>query len=461
MKRIALISMLAAGSLAGQALKLPAFEKRTLPNGATLILAPGSDVPLTTIRLIFRGGSEADPRGKAGVAALTASSLRRGTASRSYDQISSELDSLGTILSGSATPQSSVVVADFLSANTGPSIAILEDVVARPAFPEAEIRKVLSESLDRAKSAKDNPGNAIGYYHEAFFFGPEHPYGQVSDEVTIGRITRDDIAAYHKRMYVGKNLVAVVTGSFDPRDLGPKVAALAGALPAGEPYVWANPAPPKFAESRLLLIDKPDATQTYFHIAMPGISRTHPDRAAMTLVNTLFGGRFTSMLNDALRVSSGLTYGARSVVDRDRLTGSIYISTYTRTEMTAKAIDMSLDLLKQLREKGVSKEMLDSAKAYVKGSLPTQMLETSLQLADTLGDLEIFGQNRGEVDDLFSRLDAVSVEEANRVARKFFTLENLQFLLVGNAAKIKADVAKYSPKMKVVSVSEPGFSVAF
>ncbi|NWF83111.1 MAG: hypothetical protein HXY18_04695, partial [Bryobacteraceae bacterium] len=94
-------------------------------------------------------------------------------------------------------------------------------------------------------------------------------------------------------------------------------------------------------------------------------------------------------------------------------------------------------------------------------SLPTQMLETSLQLADTLGDLELFGQNRGEVDDLFSRLDAVSVEEANRVARKFYTLENLQFLLVGNAAKIKADAAKYSPKFKIVSVTEPGFSVAF
>ncbi len=461
MRRIVLISILAAAWLPAQALKLPPFEKRTLSNGATLILAPGSDVPLTTVRLIFRGGAEADPRGKAGVAALTAGLLRRGTASRSYEQISEQLDGLGTTLNGSVSPQSSVVVADFLSANTDASLAILEEVIIRPSFPEAEVRKVLSESLDRAKSAKDNPGNAIGYYHEAFFFGPEHPYGQVSDEVSIGRITRDEIVAYHKRMYTGKNLVAVVTGSFDPKAIGPKVAALAGALPAGEVYVWTKANPPQFGASRLLLIDKPDATQTYFHIAMPGINRTHPDRAAITLVNTLFGGRFTSMLNDALRVNSGLTYGARSAVDRDRLTGSIYITTYTRTDTTAKAIDMSLDLLKQLREKGVSKEMLDSAKAYVKGSLPTQMLETSLQLADTLGDLELFGQNRGEVDDLFSRLDGVSVEEANRVVKKFYTLDNLQFLLIGNAAKIKADVAGYSPQMKIVPITAPGFSVTF
>jgi predicted Zn-dependent peptidase len=452
---------MAASILAAQNLKLPRVEKQTLPNGATLLMAPGSDVPLTTVRLIFRGGSEADPQGKAGVAALTASLLRRGAGSRSYEQISEQLDGLGTTLSTSASRQDSVIVADFLSSNADASLAILGDVIVRPAFPEGEVKKVLSESLDRARSMKDNPGNAIRMYHDAFFFGADHPYGQVADEVAMARVTREDIAGYHKKIYTGKNLIAVVTGSFDLKELGPKIAALAGSLPAGEAYGWAKVNTPKFGESRLLLIDKPDATQTYFHIAMPGIERTHPDRAALLLVNTLFGGRFTSMLNDALRVNSGLTYGASSVVDRDRLTGGIYISSYTRTETTEKAMDMSLDLLKQLREKGISKEMLDSAKAYVKGALPTQLLETSLQLADTLGDLELFGQNRGEIDDMFSRLDSVSVEEANRVAKKFYASGNLQFLLVGNATKIKDVAAKYSPKMKVVAVTEPGFGVLF
>lgn len=461
MRRGVILGMALTAALAAQSLKLPHYEKQTLANGATLILAPGSDVPLTTVRMTFRGGAESDPKGKAGVAGLTAELLRRGAGARTYDQISEQLDGLGTTLSATTSAQASVITADFLSSNADASLAILGDVVARPAFPEGEVKKVLSQALDRAKSAKDNPGNAINLYQPAFFYGPEHPYGQVSDEVTVARIAREDIAAYHKRMYTGKNLIVVVTGQFDPKTLGPKVAAIAGSLPSGEAYGWAKAAAPRFAESRLLLVDKPDATQTYFHIAMPGIDRTHPDRAALTLVNTLFGGRFTSMLNDALRVNSGLTYGASSVVERNRLAGGIFISTYTRTESTEKAIDMSLDLLKQLREKGISKEMLDSAKAYVKGSLPTQMLETSLQLADTLSDLELFGQNRGEVDDLFSRLDAVSVEEANRVARKFYTSENLQFLLVGNAGKIKETAGKYAKKMKVVAVTEPGFGVVF
>mgnify|MGYP000660478415 CR=1 FL=1 len=460
MKRLAAF-LLVAASAAGQTLKLPAHERQVLPNGATLILAPGSDVPLTTVRVVFRGGAEADPQGKAGVAALTANLLRRGAGSLTYEQISEQLDGLGATLNASATPQSTVIAADFLTAAADPALAILADVLARPVFPEAEVKKVLAESVDRSKSAKDNPQAAIGLYLAPFFFGPGHPYGQVADEISFARITREDVLSYHKKMYTGKNAIAVAAGRFDPKALGPKIAAVVGSLPAGEAYSWKKADPPAFPESRLLLIDKPDATQTYFRIAMPGIDRNHPDRNALTLVNTLFGGRFTSMLNDALRVNSGVTYGANSIVERNRLPGAIYISTYTRTDTTAKAIDMSLVLLKQLREKGVSKEMLDSAKAYVKGSLPTQILETSLQVSDTLAELELFGQSRAEIEELFARLDAVSVEEANRAARKFYTLDNLQFLLIGNAARIKETAAKYARKMKVVPVTEPGFAPGF
>ncbi|MBL0160162.1 MAG: insulinase family protein [Bryobacterales bacterium] len=136
----------------------------------------------------------------------------------------------------------------------------------------------------------------------------------------------------------------------------------------------------------------------------------------------------------------------------------IFIDTYTRTETTEKAIDMALDVLKGLRANGISAEQLASAKAYIKGGFPTQRLETADQLADVIGDLEIFGLNKGEIDDLFSSIDAVTVERANAVVKKYFTDANLQFLLVGNASKIQDSVKKYAPKVKVIAVTAPGFS---
>ena len=197
----------------------------------------------------------------------------------------------------------------------------------------------------------------------------------------------------------------------------------------------------------------------YFTIALPGIRRGHPDRVGLWLVNTLFGERFTSMLNEALRVNSGLSYGARCGIQLDRLTGAITISSFTKNETTVQAIDLALTTLARLRDKGLDAAMLASAKKHVKGNFPIQALETDGQVAAILGDLELFGMNRGEIDDLFSRIDSVTLEKANALARTYFTGANPQFCLVGKAAEIEKSVAKYAPAMKVIPIGDPGFAV--
>jgi predicted Zn-dependent peptidase len=271
-------------------------------------------------------------------------------------------------------------------------------------------------------------------------------------------MTRAAIVEYAHRMFVGRNLIVIVSGDFDPAMAAGLVKSTFEPVPAGAAYEWAKAALP-LPGGRLLLVDKSDATQTYFRIAQPGISRTDPDRTALQLVNTLFGGRFTSMLNDALRVNSGLTYGASSIVDLHREPGALTISTYTRTETTEKAIDMALDVLKRLNTNGITAEQLASVKAYTKGLYPTSQLETADQVANLLGDIELFGLNRGEVDDLFSRIDAVTVERANAVAKKWYGQDKLTFVVLGNASKIRDTVKKYAPSVKEVSVKDPGFTV--
>ncbi len=140
----------------------------------------------------------------------------------------------------------------------------------------------------------------------------------------------------------------------------------------------------------------------------------------LTLINLVFGGRFTSMLNQELRVNTGLTYGVMSVVQQPRMPGSIFITSYTKTDTTAKAIDLALEILKRLSENGITAEQLASAKAYYKGTFPTQRLETIDQLAAVLGDMEEYGLGKDDVDDLFSRVDAVKLEDANAAAKKYY-----------------------------------------
>jgi len=438
---------------------LPVYTRQVLPNGIVLDVIPRREVPLVTVRVLIRGGVESEPPGLSGLAAITAEAMRRGTPTRTSDAFSRELDALGANLFTFATMQTTVTTLELLSKDFDKGLDLLLDVPTRPTFPQSEIEKLLAQRIDAARSLKDNPGAATVEYYRNFFFGPRHPYGRPADQVTLAAITRQAISDYHRSMYVGRNLIVIVAGDVDPEKTNDALARAFGKVPAGAGYTWKQATLPQFEKPRLAIIDKPDATETQFRIGMPGIDRRSPDRVPLWIVNTLFGGRFTSVLNDALRVESGLTYGAGSVYDQDHLQGRLTISSYTATANTVKAIDMALEVMKKIVKDGITPEQLASAKAYLKGTYPSDHLETSDQLAEVVGDIEVFDLNRGEVDDLFSRIDALTLEQANSTARRYLKPENLTFLLLGSRANMPAEVAKYSPVLIQQKISEPGLRV--
>ena len=164
---------------------------------------------------------------------------------------------------------------------------------------------------------------------------------------------------------------------------------------------------------RVLLVDKPGATQTYFWLGNVGADRTDPARAAQSLVNTVFGGRFTSMLNTELRIKSGLSYGASSGFARLTEPGAFQITSYTQTEKTSEAIDLALATLDRLHSEGVDADSIASAKSYLLGQFPTS-IETNGQLANRLADMVFFGLDRTDVDEYAARVKAVDVRRRRR-----------------------------------------------
>ena len=436
--------------------RLPKYTRQLLPNGTVVYLIPKTGVPLVNFRIVIKGGQEAEPETQIGAAQITAQLLRRGTPTRTADQFSNELDSLGGTFTATSNEDETLITSEFLKKDFDRGLSLTADAVLHPSFPEAEVKKTLARTVDTIRAAKDNPQAAIGLYFRAFFYGPKNPYGRIIDDTNLNHLTRADLVAYQSRLYTGKNLIVIASGDFDPTEAAKLIAQIFGAVPAGVEYKWATEMPIPSGR-RLLLIDKPDATQTYFNIGRPGLRRSDPDRTTVLLINTLFGGRFTSMLNDELRVNTGLTYGARSYYDQHRDLGGVVISTYTRTETTEKAMDLALDVLSRLVTKGVTADQLASAKAYVKGTYPPQHLETSDQTAAMVSDIELFGLNRGEVDDLFSRIDAVTLEQANAIAKKYYGGNDLVFVVMGNASKIRDTMKKYAPEIRELAAKSPGF----
>jgi predicted Zn-dependent peptidase len=207
---------------------------------------------------------------------------------------------------------------------------------------------------------------------------------------------------------------------------------------------------------KLLLIDKPDATQTYFAIGNIGTAVNDPDRVAIRVVNTIFGGRFTSELNEALRVESGYSYGAGSFFDSHKAPGLFEIYSFTKNETTTPAIDLALQVLEKLHKNGVTEEQLKSAKSYIKGQYPPT-IETSSQLVRRIVFNEFYGLGDDEVNQLEARVDAVTPAIAKQIIEKHFPLDSYVFVLIGKASAIGPAVKKYAEKMDERALSDPGF----
>jgi zinc protease len=455
---LGLLFLLSLSALAQQSLKLPEHQKTKLPNGLTIILMKQTEVPLISFSIGVRAGAIHDPAGKEGLASVTAALLRKGTKTRTADQLSADLDFVGGALSFGTDDDFVSGRAEFLKKDLAFGLDVLADVLLNPTFPQAEVDKLLAQRIDGAKQSKDQAAAVIQNYFRAYLYG-QHPYARPEDgdEKSLATIKREDIVNFYERAYGPQATTIAVVGDFDPATM---LNELKGRLSTWKQK--ANLPVAKVAEpitvkgKKLLLVDKPDSTQTYFLIGNVGIARNNPDRVGIEVVNTVFGGRFTSMLNDALRVSSGLTYGARSFFNQRQAAGPFAISTYTQNKTTVQAIDMALDLLKKLHEQGLSEEQLKSAKAYIKGTFPPD-IETNDQLARTLVELDFYGLNESEINGYFAKIDALTVADTKRIIKQYYPLDNLVFTLIGKADEIKDQVKKYAPQVDEKKINQPGF----
>ena len=446
------------GVLAQQSLKLPAYQKIKLPNGLTLILMKQTEVPLVSFQLGIRAGAINDPTGKEGVSSVTAELLRKGTKTRSSEQLSSALDFVGGKLSFDTEADLVRGEAEFLRKDVTLGLDLLADALLTPTFPPAEVEKLLAQRIDGVKQAKDQAQSVIQNYFNAYLYGA-HLYGrpEAGDEKSLAAIKRADVVSFYDQNYGPEATTMAVVGDFDPASM---LNALKNKFGAWKQKGSAKPVtlavPLAYQGKKLLLVDKPDSTQTYFLVGNVGIARTNADRVGIQVVNTVFGGRFTSMLNDALRVSSGLTYGARARFTPRQVAGPFVISTYTKNKTTVQAIDLALDILRQLHEQGLSETQLKSAQSYIKGTFPPEV-ETNDQLARLLVELAVYGLNDSEVNDYFAKLDALTVAEVTRIIHQYYPLDNLVFTLIGKADEIRGQVKKYAAQLDEKKINQVGF----
>lgn len=444
----------------GADFQLPAYQTVKLDNGITLYLMEQHEVPVIDINVVIASGAIADGK-ESGLAEATASSLLLGTESMTKTEIEEAVEFVGANLVSSASLEYSQVSASFLVKDTQTILPILSDVIQRPKFAPEEFQKYQSRHLDQLKIRKESPEDVIGDYFRQLVF-PGHVYSNVVEGTSdaFARLTVDAVKGFYQRHYTPDSMAITVVGDFTTKDMAKELKALFGN--------WKNTPlrGPKQGEvakittpqkARVLLVNKDDARQSTFLIGGKGISRNNPDFVALRVINTILGGRFSSWLNTELRVNSGLSYGARSRFSTRKMGGAFYISSYTDTANTQKALDLALSTYNRLWQNKIDNALLNSAKAYVKGQFPPNY-ETSSQLANLLSQMHIYGFNEDFINTFQSNVDSLTLEKTTQLVEKHFPNEQLQMVVIGKADEIR-DVLKKYGDITETDITAPGFNI--
>ncbi|WP_199609462.1 M16 family metallopeptidase [Flocculibacter collagenilyticus] len=440
------------------AYSLPEYTKTELNNGLTVYLLEQHEVPLIDVNVVVKAGAVEDGK-LAGLSYLTAENLKLGTKSLTKDKMDETLDFIGAEVVADSSLEFSQISASLAKKDLNKVLPILKDMVAEPAFDKAEFEKHKSRYLLQLQQLKESPKSVINNYFNKTLFGGSG-YGSVEqgDTESVTAITIDDIKQYHQTWYQPSQSAIIVVGDFETQAMLKQVKALFGE--------WENTKTPKrteitgvkdFKNANVVLVNKADAIESTFMIGGKGVARSNPDYIGIRVINTILGGRFTSWLNDELRVNSGLTYGARSAFRSYSQAGTFAISTFTKSSTTEEAMDLALQTYQRLWNKGIDEKTLASAKAYVKGQFPTRY-ETSTQLADLLANMFGYGFDEQFINTFEQQVNSLTTAKAKTLINKYFPKDNLQFVVVGKAEEIAETLTKYG-KVKQLEIKDAGYDV--
>jgi predicted Zn-dependent peptidase len=437
-------------SLSAQSYKLPDYTTFKLSNGLTVYLMEQHDVPVISVSAILPAGAIYDNE-KAGLASLTATALKHGTKNFTKTKLDEELDFIGADVNTYATKEYAGLSSNFAAKDKVKVLAIIKDLLLNPVFDSSEFNKEKSRLLVMLEQQKESPRSVIGSYFDAFLYG-SHPYGNVISGInsTVSKLTVEDLKNFYKTNYKPDNSAISIVGDFNTKDMKAELTSLFSTWEKSTKEKE-NPATKAISiptENRVLLVNKNDAKETTFYIGAPGISRNNPDFVAIEVVNTLFGGRFTSMLNDELRVNSGLTYGASSRFNTLKNGGSFVISTFTANKTTEAAIDKALEVMTKLHATGLNEKSLVSAKNYVKGQFPPRY-ETAGQLSGLMTQMFWYNFDKSFIDNFEKNVDGLDLAKANQIIAKYFPKDKFQFIMVGKSEEIKKIAQKYGKVTEV------------
>jgi zinc protease len=419
--------------LPSRQVNFPPYDVRTLANGMQVVTVLHHEQPAVSIRLLVRAGAAQDPKGKGGVATLTAALLDQGTTTKSAFQIADSIDYIGGAIGTGAGSDLSFVNVVVMKDSFAAAMDMLLDVVKNPAFSDEEIARQRQQVLSGLQVSAGDPDYLASVVFDRLVYG-FHPYGLPNSGTpeSLPSLTRADFQEFHTRFYVPNNMILAIVGDLTSEEAFSAAEKAFGSWPRSEVPVIKTDAAPE-PTRRVVVIDKPDAVQTEIRVGQLGIARKHKDYMAVDLAFKILGGEGANRLHRVLRSERGLTYGASADIQALKQTGDFMAETDTRTETTGEALRLIFDEYSKLRRERVYERELADAQAYLAGNFPLT-IETPDAIATQVLNAVFYELPLDEIATYRERVQAVTPDDVQRVARAYVSTDRLSVVLVGNAS---------------------------
>jgi zinc protease len=404
--------------LSATASATPKIEHWTLANGARVYFVAAPDLPMVQLRAVFDAGSARDPAAREGLAMLTAGMLDEGTGDLDADAVATRFDSLGAQFGASA--ERDTAAADLRSLTEPsllePALDLYARLLREPAFPQGSLERERARALIALKRDEQDPGAVIEKtFYRALY--DTHPYARDprGSDASLKRLTREDLADFHRRHYVGRNAWLVIVGALNKREAQRVAEKVVGALPAGETL---PPLPP--VEMRTV---KPEhhpfpASQSHLRLGQPAMTRPDPDFFPLHVGNYILGGGgLVSRLSDEVREKRGLSYSVYSYFMPLREKGPFTLGLQTRNATRAEALTLVKKVLADFIANGPTEQELAAAKKHLTGGFPLR-LDSNRKIADQLAVIAFYGLPLDWLDQYPQRVEAVTVEQIRDAFRR-------------------------------------------
>ena len=420
-------------------LRVPAWTKTQLANGATLIVSERHNLPLVSFSITFvGGGNQFETAGKRGVASLTTSMLTEGTTTKTGDQISDALQLLGTGIGAGISGEEGSI--SFLSTtkNFDATLALLADMMLNSTFPAEALERLRARTLVSLTQAKDQPNVVGSQVFAKVLYGDAHPYGQRMTEASVKAITRDDLVAFHKAYFQPGRAIITVVGDITPAKAKATVEkGLASWAKAGDKPSFDYPKLPELQPARIYLVDKPGAAQSVVNIGLPGPPRNTPDYFALQVLNTILGGQFQSRLNANIREQKGYSYGVSSNFNYGKGPGAFRAGGAIFTAKTDAALIEFMNELKGIvGNKPITDEEIKTAKESLIQRMPQRFASVN-GISDAITSLVVQGLPDDFYQTYAKNVSAVTKEDLLRVAKRYIDLNHLYIVIVGDRSTVE------------------------